>query len=313
MREDERTDGVALAWGVLAAAVAALTVIAVMGADRLSRRLVGASADLVRAAVAVGRGELGVGVRVDGPHEVREVATAFNTMTEQIIGLMQAEREFAADLSHRLRTPLTALKLDLDLYEGLEADRLRAAVAALDREVTDLIGRTRAGSAEMAAARPGCSDLIEVVGARMPFWEALADAQGRPCTVTIAAGPLTVGLAEEDLVTALDALLGNVFRHTPAGTGCEVYAGPLNGVPSLVVEDCGPGIARYRTAQVRGHSGGESSGLGLDIVARAADGTGGRLVVGTSRRGGARVEMRLGRHRPTILGRSSGASPGELL
>ncbi|MFF8478894.1 sensor histidine kinase [Streptomyces sp. NPDC015414] len=298
VRVDEQTDGVAAAWAVLAAAVAALTLIAVMGADRISRRLVRTSADLVRAAVAVGRGELGARVRVGGPREVREVATAFNTMTDRIIGLMQAEREFAADLSHRLRTPLTALKLDLDLFQGREADRLRAAVTALDREVTDLIGRTRAGSRDPAASIPQESDLAAVVGARMPFWEALAHAQGRPCAVTVAPGPLGIDLSEDDLVAALDALLGNVFQHTPPGSGCKVYAGVLDGVPSLVVEDAGPGITGSETVRVRGLSGGESSGLGLDIAARAAENAGGRLVIGTARHGGARVEMRFGPQEP---------------
>ncbi|MFR9798717.1 sensor histidine kinase [Streptomyces sp. MS06] len=306
VREDERRDGVAAAWTVLGAAVAALTLIAVLGADRISRRLVGSSADLVRAAGAVGQGRLGVRVRVGGPREVREVATAFNTMTDRIIQLMQSEREFAADLSHRLRTPLTALKLDLDLLGGPEADRLRAAVTALDHEVTHLIGLTRAGITDPAASGPQHSDLTAVVGARMPFWEALAHAQDRPCEVTVADGPLGIGLSEEELVAALDALLGNVFQHTPLGTGCAVFAGLLDGVPALVVEDAGPGIAEYLTARQRGLSGGASSGLGLDIAARAAEDAGGRLVIGGGGPGGARVELRLGPELPASGRRGPG-------
>ncbi|MBJ6637035.1 hypothetical protein H4K36_02045 [Streptomyces sp. DHE7-1] len=151
---------------------------------------------------------------------------------------------------------------------------------------------------DTAASIPQESDLAAVVGARMPFWEALAHAQGRPCAVTVAPGPLGIGLSEDDLVAALDALLGNVFQHTPPGSGCEVYAGVLDGVPSLVVEDAGPGITGSETVRVRGLSGGESSGLGLDIAARAAENAGGRLVIGTARHGGARVEMRFGQPEP---------------
>ncbi|WP_340557269.1 sensor histidine kinase [Streptomyces sp. GSL17-111] len=306
VRKDERTDGVLAAWAVLAAAVASLTLVAVLGADRIARRLVRSSDDLVHAASAVGRGELGVRVRVGGPREVREVATAFNAMTDRITELMQHEREFAADLSHRLRTPLTALRLEADRVEGQVAERLRGAVQALDQEVTRLIGLTRKGSAEPPAGRGHCGDLAGVVGARMAFWSALAQAQGRRCEVTVDAGPVEVAVPEEDVVAALDALLGNVFRHTPPGTRCGVYAGPSDGVPALVVEDAGPGIPAGEAARARGHSGGASSGLGLDIATRVAGAAGGRLVIGTGRLGGARVCLRLGAGRPPARRRMGG-------
>ncbi|MGQ5576391.1 hypothetical protein BIU87_05380 [Streptomyces sp. ZS0098] len=294
VHEADKTDGVVAAWAVLAAAVAALTLIAVMGADRMSRRLVRSSADLVRAAAAVGRGESGVRVHVGGPQEVRKVAAAFNTMTDRIAALRQSEREFAADLSHRLRTPLTALRLELDLVEGSVADRLRAAVTALDQQVTHLIGLTRKGPGDTATVLDRRSDLTAVVATRMAFWATLARAQGRPCDAMIDPGPVAVEVGEEDIVAALDALLGNVFRHTPPGSRCDVQAGLLDGVPSLVVEDSGPGIPARDTASVRGHSGGASSGLGLDIAARVATEAGGRLVIGTGRHGGAQVLLRLG-------------------
>ncbi|MZF89469.1 HAMP domain-containing sensor histidine kinase [Streptomyces sp. SID5643] len=315
VREAEKTDGVAAAWTVLAGAVAALTLIAAMGADLITRRLVRSAGELVRAASAVGQGELGVRVPVGGPQEVRKVAAAFNTMTDRIAGLMQSEREFAADLSHRLRTPLTALKLDLDTVEGPAADRLRAAVTALDQQVTHLIGLTRKGSADASPVPGQGTELTTAVGTRMAFWATLARAQGRPCDVTVDSVPVTVDVGEEEVVAALDALLGNVFRHTPMGTRCEVYAGLLDGVPSLVVEDGGPGIPLQEAASVRGHSGGASSGLGLDIAARVAAEAGGRLLVGTSRHGGAQLLLRLGgeqagpRHRTATGKVPGGASP----
>ncbi|WP_431783398.1 sensor histidine kinase [Streptomyces chumphonensis] len=309
VRKDERTDGVRAAWAVLAAAVVSLTLVAVLGADRVARRLVRSSDDLVEAASAVGRGELGVRVRVAGPREVREVATAFNAMTDRVTELMRHEREFAADLSHRLRTPLTALGLEADRVEGPVAERLRVAVRALDQEVTRLIGLTRQGSA-VAPAGPGRprtrADLAGVVGARMAFWSALAEAQGRGCEVTVAPGPVEVAVSEEDVVAALDALLGNVFRHTPPGTRCGVYAGPSDGVPTLVVEDAGPGVPAGEAARTRGHSGGASSGLGLDIATRAARAAGGGLVIGPGRLGGARVCLRFGARRPPALPRTDG-------
>ncbi|MEU9735951.1 HAMP domain-containing sensor histidine kinase [Streptomyces sp. NPDC048002] len=297
VRADEKSDGVAATWAVLAAAVAALTLIAVLGADLISRRLVRSTGHLLRAASAVGAGELGVRVPVGGPQEVRKVAAAFNTMTDRLARLMQSEREFAADLSHRLRTPLTALKLDVDAVEGPAADRLRAAVTALDEQVTHLIGLTRKGSADIAAQTGRATDLSAVVGTRMAFWAALSRAQGRQCQVTLAPVPVTVEAPEQEVLAALDALLGNVFRHTPPGTPYEVYAGLLDGVPCLVVEDAGPGIPAWAAASGRGHSGGASSGLGLDIAARVAAEAGGHLLIGESRHGGAHLLMRLGGER----------------
>ncbi|WP_103531310.1 HAMP domain-containing sensor histidine kinase [Streptomyces sp. SM11] len=294
VREEERSHRVAAVWTVLAAAVASLTLISVVSTDHMARRLVRSSADLVRAASTVGRGELGVRVHIGGPQEVRKVALAFNTMTDRIASLMQAEREFSADLSHRLRTPLTALTLELDLVQEPVAGRLRAAVSALDQQITHLIGRTREGGRDTPNAAGHQADLTAVVGARMAFWVTLARAQGRRCEVSVGPVPLAVRVPEEDLASALDALLGNVFRHTPPGTGCAVYAGLLDGVPTLAVEDSGPGFSAPEAAAVRGHSGAMSSGLGLDIAARAAVEAGGRLVVGTSRWGGARVVLRLG-------------------
>ncbi|WP_158711037.1 HAMP domain-containing sensor histidine kinase [Streptomyces albus] len=294
VRAEERSEGVLTAWLVLAGAVAALTLISVTGADRMARRLNRSATDLARAATAVGEGDFRVRVAVEGPREVRRVGRAFNAMADRIDELMRAERELLADLSHRLRTPLTALRLEADLLAVPANSRLRAGLAALDREVTSLISTTRSGPARERLPGRGSSDLPAVVGGRMEFWSALAEAQGRECQVWLGRGPLPVDLPADDLTAALDALVGNVFRHTPPGTGWGVRAGLLSGAPRLVVEDAGPGIESPALAAARGASEGGSSGLGLDIAAKAAEAAGGRLVVDRSPWGGARVTMVFG-------------------
>ncbi|NJQ03470.1 sensor histidine kinase [Streptomyces zingiberis] len=294
VREGERTDGVLTAWAVLAAAVGALTLASVTGADRMARRLNRSATDLARAATSVGQGDFAVRVAAEGPREVRSVARAFNTMADRIDELIRSERELLADLSHRLRTPLTALRLEADLLAVPANSRLRAGLAALDREVTSLISTTRSGPVRGGGPDGPHSDLPAVVGDRMAFWSALAEAQGRECRVRLGRGPLPVDLPADDLTAALDALLGNVLRHTPPGTGCGVQAGLLSGAPRLVVEDAGPGIDSPALAAVRGASPGGSSGLGLDIAAKAAEAAGGRLVVDRSPWGGARVTMVFG-------------------
>ena len=91
----------------------------------------------------------------------------------------------------------------------------------------------------------------------------------------------------------MDALLGNVFAHTPEGTGFAVGWPPARRRRVLVVADAGPGL-RGPTARGRGSSGGGSTGLGLDIARRAAEAAGGRLEIEPGRPTGAVVLLHLG-------------------
>ncbi|MEN3361317.1 MAG: hypothetical protein V7637_5299, partial [Mycobacteriales bacterium] len=210
-----------------------------------------------------------------------------NRLADQISDLLQAERESAADLSHRLRTPLTALKLDAEaLPKSEDTERLVADVDALERMVTHIISQARRPDALREA------DLIAVARDRVAFWSVLAEEQGRAVRTTLPSGPLLVPVPPDALIAALDALLGNVFAHTAVGVGfaVTVRAGP---VPTLVVEDTGPGIAD-RDLLARGRSAGTSTGLGLDIVRRTAEGVGGRLELAAGDPHGLRAIVALG-------------------
>ena len=99
-----------------------------------------------------------------------------------------------------------------------------------------------------------------------------------------------VAVSAEELEAALDALLGNVFTHTPEGTAFRllVFPRPGGGV-RLAVEDDGPGVSGDLVA--RGASGAGSTGLGLDIARRTAEAAGGVFRIGRSAAGGARIAM----------------------
>ncbi|GLY46537.1 two-component sensor histidine kinase [Lentzea sp. NBRC 102530] len=289
---EQLTHGVIGTWGVLAGVAVGLVAGSVLVADRLGARAVRATRGLAEAARRMGQGDLTVRVPVKGPPEVKEAGKAFNAMAERVRHLLAAEREVVADLSHRLRTPLTALLLDADaLGSGPGADRVREAVQGLEREVDEIIKAARSG------LRPdeGGTDAAGVVRDRLVFWSALADDQERPWTVRGADRPAPVPLARTDLAAALDALLGNVFRYTPEGTRFAVTLVHQADLVALVVEDAGPGIADTERAVRRGASGGGSTGLGLDIARRAAERTGGSLHVDRGPLGGARVQLRLRR------------------
>ena len=93
-------------------------------------------------------------------------------------------------------------------------------------------------------------------------------------------------------------LIGNVFTHTDEGTGYMIRVSSTpNGLTRLVVDDDGSGFAGAGSMR-RGHSSIGSTGLGLDIVARTAERSGGSTILGSSPSGGARVEVVFGKPWP---------------
>ncbi|MFH8679907.1 sensor histidine kinase [Streptomyces lydicus] len=296
------TNGVTTSWAVLAAVGLALVIGSVAVADRLGTRMVRPAERLADAAHDLGRGKLGVRVPEDGPKELRLAAAAFNAMADQVVQLLANERELAADLSHRLRTPLTVLRLNAaSLGDTPDADQTRAAVAQLEREVDQIIRTAREQQAHtrQAAAAAGC-DAAEVIRERMAFWSALAEDEGRTVRVAGADRPVRIPVARPDLAAALDAMLGNVFRHTPEGTAFAVDVHNAEDAVIVLVSDAGPGIADPDAALRRGWSGGGrgpteagqgSTGLGLDIVRRLAESTGGDVRLGRSVLGGTEVRV----------------------
>ncbi|MEU7088678.1 HAMP domain-containing sensor histidine kinase [Streptomyces achromogenes] len=293
--ESEVTNGVGTAWAVLAAVGLALIVGSVAVADRLGVRMVRPARRLVAGARELGEGKLGARVPEDGPTELRLAASAFNAMADQVVQLLANERELAADLSHRLRTPLTVLRLNAaSLGGGPAAEQTRAAVAQLEREVDTIIRTAREAKPQTAPAGPGAGcDVAEVVRERMEFWSALAEDEGRKWRVAGVDRPVRVPVARADLAAALDALLGNVFRHTPEGTAFAVDVHNGEDAVIVLVSDAGPGIPDPEAAMARGRGSGHtgSTGLGLDIVRRLAESTGGDVRIGSSVLGGTEVRI----------------------
>ncbi|MGW5368939.1 sensor histidine kinase [Streptomyces sp. NPDC004009] len=293
--ESEVSNGVGTAWAVLAAVGLALIVGSVAVADRLGVRMVRPARRLVEGAHELGEGKLGARVPEEGPTELRLAAVAFNSMADQVVQLLANERELAADLSHRLRTPLTVLRLNAaSLGAGPAAEQTRAAVAQLEGEVDTIIRTAREAKPQTVAAGPGAGcDAAEVVRERMEFWSALAEDEGRKWRVAGVDRPVRIPVARADLAAALDALLGNVFRHTAEGTAFAVDLHNAEDAVIVLVSDAGPGIPDPAAAMARGRGSGSagSTGLGLDIVRRLAEATGGDVRIGSSVLGGTEVRI----------------------
>jgi signal transduction histidine kinase len=284
----ELTRGVARSWLILAGLGVALLVVGLLLGDRLARTFVRGATDLARVSDRLARGELDARADPSAPGELGSVARALNGLAERISDLLREERESVADVAHRVRTPLTALKLEAEsLREPGEAARIGAAVDGVERAVTGAIAQARQRGADS-----GHADAAAVVGERVAFWAVLAEDTDRAVTVDLAPGPLPVALGRTDLAAVVDALLGNVFAHTPDGTAFAVRLRPSAQGAVLEVSDAGPGLPDAAVLH-RGVSRAGSTGLGLDIVRRSAERSGGGVRLDSA--AGLRVVVELGR------------------
>ncbi len=301
------TAGSNITWLLLIAMAACLVLASVVVVDRLAARAVASARALVQATLAVGAGDLGVRIAPSGPRELAEAGYAFNRMADRLVAARTDERELVADLSHRLRTPLTVLRLDADALDSddtsvgsftdAELDRrrtirrIRQAIVTLEGEIDVLINTTRKTVTQETG--PAMCDVSEVVRDRMVFWAALAGDQNRSHQVSGAQLRIPVAVPRAELAAALDAVLGNVFRYTPQGTAFVVAVSRRDGYVAVRVDDAGPGIADPDRALRRGASDQGSTGLGLDIARRVAQQANGSVSIDRARLGGASVVMLL--------------------
>jgi signal transduction histidine kinase len=278
--------GVTGTWLALASVGLALVALAIILADRLALSIVRPVHALADTAGRLERGELDARVEPAGPREVATVGNALNLLAGRIRGFLAAEREAVADVSHRLRTPLTVLRLDAEaLPAGAQRNRLTEDIGDLEAAVDQVILDARE-----PAAKGGSSDLVSVTRSRFNFWSALAKSQGRSCDFTAHVDTAEVSVAAAELHAAIDALITNVLTHTAERTGFRVAVTAHSGMSQLAVEDDGPGWPRDFRPR-RGRSGRGSTGLGLDIARQVAEGSGGQLRLEQGTNGGARAVL----------------------
>jgi signal transduction histidine kinase len=248
-------------------------------------------------------GDLGARAEPEGSTENREVAHAFNDMTERLEQVLVAQREFVANASHQLRTPLTGLRLRLEaasLKAGPElADELEAAereVERLARLLTALLTLAREGDRPPVRQAVSVAESLERARER---WEDRA-AQGGHRLELACRDPGLVGVSDEDLAIVLDNLIENALVYSPDGGTVTLECSLEGPEVSVAVSDEGPGLKPGEEEQVferftRG-SGGQSTpgtGLGLAIVATLARRWGGSARIANRPSGGARAEIRL--------------------
>ena len=276
--------GVARAWAGIIGLGVVLLALALVIALRLGRRVSEPVLQVAAVSHRLREGDLRARAPTTGPPETQELARALNGLAERIVELLAAERAAVADLSHRLRTPVTALRLDAEaVRDDALAARLGEHIAVLQRSIDAIVKEARRPVRTDLAAT---GDATAAVRDRVGFWGALAEDQGRDLAVALPDHAVVVPVAPDDLADLLDVLVDNVFAHTPDGTPFEVSLTVREDDAVLRVADRGPG------PEPHGERVG-STGLGLQIARRIAAAAGGGLRVEARPGGGTRVEVRL--------------------
>ena len=283
------------------AAMAAAVAIAIYFARWVSRPL----ARLDTAARQIADGELSVraGTRA-GPPEVRRMAATFNMMAGRLETLVHGHRAMLADASHQLRTPLTALRLRLDLLAADSAqpaaDELAEAqeeIARLSRLVDGLLATARA---ESVTERVVPVSLIPAVTERVAAWQPVADQHGVKLVTDHGDGDdlpqvsLGAGHLEQILDNLLDNAIDALGESSDRGGCVTVTAAASDTGAMLTVADDGPGMTPQERSRafLRFSSGSQSgTGLGLAIVHRLVTSNGGTVRLADTPGGGLTVVL----------------------
>ena len=284
---------VAVALGGLVAGLVLAIAIARSLARPLSR--------LATAARRLGAGELSTRAgKLEGGTEVDDLADSFDQMAGRVERTVRAQREFVANASHQLRTPLTGIKLRLEAAiaetpEEAVRDQLRAADKEVDR-LAQIIDRLMTMASQIEEGRVPHADLGDALARAVQRWHERA-AQASTTLVADGAnvGPSVPAVADpDDLDQVLDVLIDNAITHAPGRV--EVSVSTDRERARVSVADHGPGIPPEEAARVterffrgRGAPAG-GSGLGLAIARELAERWGGGIEV-RGGAGGTRVDV----------------------
>ena len=239
----------------------------------------------------------------EGSSEQREVAAAFNDMTGRLGRSLRAQREFVANASHQLRTPLTGLRLRLEAAELKTSDpAVKRELSAAEREterLAHLLGQLLSLAREPDRKTGEQLRLADEAEAAFQRWEAPARSSGHELVLT-GDEAAAAEASRADVAAMLDNLIENALNYSPAGTTVTIEVGADPRWARLAVLDEGPGIAAdegerlfERFYRGSGSTGTEGTGLGLAVVDALARRWGGEASLANREPAGARAEVRL--------------------
>ena len=276
---------------------------ALAGTGLAYRRLAGPVGDLLEAADRVGAGEYDQHLQPRGPREVQSLMRTFNQMSGRLEAADAARRQFLADVTHELRTPLSVLQSGIEAQldgihprDDAHLTSLLDETHVLTRVVEDLHTLALAGAGRLTLHRESV-DATTAVADALAAYAATAGARG-VTTAADRASETTVDADPVRLQQILGNLLSNAVRHTPAGGRVTVTVDqPEPGWVGFTVADTGPGFPvdalpglfdRFTKSE-----GSAGSGLGLAIARDLVLAHGGTIEAANRPGGGAVVSLRL--------------------
>jgi signal transduction histidine kinase len=277
------------AWLQLAGLAGAILLLALTAAVTLGRRLAIPLERLAAAARRLGDGDFATRAPHAGVAELDAVGHALDATARRLDDLVSREREFTADASHQLRTPLAALRIELEAMElrGDSSAELAAALGQVERlqgTIDTLLAVARDTPREAAPSTVLTTTVEELEQA----WRERLALQARPLRIATGAAPAIARSSPTVVREILEVLLANACVH---GAGAVTVAVRESGDWIAVdVADEGPGVTDPEEAFARRSGSGEGHGIGLALARSLAHAEGGRLAVSAS---GARATFTL--------------------
>ena len=265
---------------------------------------------IARAADDVAQGNYGESLPLQGPSEVRALAHNFNRMAQEVQTTQKAQRDFLANVSHDLKTPITSIQgwsqalldgtADGELVQA-SAEIIHTESARMSRMVSQLLEleRLEAGQLKLRretfAVRPWLDQIIA------PF---LTIAAEKDISVDMSADSVDNFSADVDkLARAVGNLVDNALRHTPNGGSVTIEASVSGDKLLIEVRDTGSGIPDgeklriferfYQSNRARSSAMRTGTGLGLAIAREIVEAHGGEITVTDNRPNGARFQISL--------------------
>ncbi|MEU4624605.1 HAMP domain-containing sensor histidine kinase [Actinoplanes sp. NPDC023801] len=285
--------------GVLAVAACLTT------ADRLASWVLRPVTRLDSAAHEIAEGDSAARVVPGlGPPELRRLSASFNEMADAVAEAMERQRSFVAHASHQLRNPLTVLRLRIeDLGSRLDDEELRSehefALEETDRLADVLDGLLSLARAERGRHQVEIADATALTADRVKAWQPLADRRDVALVAELPDGPLPARLVATALDQALDALIDNALKFTPAGGRVVVRLRSVDGDAEVSVRDTGPGMTEEQCRQATERfwrapdaQNVDGAGLGLSIVAVLVEASDGRFTLTPADTGGLAATIR---------------------
>ncbi|MFD3549254.1 ATP-binding protein [Streptomyces sp. NPDC058655] len=295
-------------WLFIAGGLAAAMLVAFGAALRLTSWVLKPVQTLDAAAHGIATGRMNSRVvAAGGPPELQRLARSFNEMADNVEEALEQQRAFVADASHQLRNPLAALLLRIELLalELPEGNEEIASVRTEGKRLTQVLDDLLdLALAEHASAVLSLTDIGALAEERVASWRPYAEEKGVRLTAT--GRSAVTGWADPiALSSALDAVIDNALKFTPADEEVEVSVAAVGRTVRVVVADRGPGLTEDEMQRVGDrfwrsgrHQNVKGSGLGLSISRTLLAAGGGTLTYEKNPPHGLRVTVSVPRTEP---------------